>query len=275
MAISDGNGWVECPCGGRHWGLHGAAGLFLLLETPHAEAEVLLQHRAPWSHQGSTWGLPGGARDSHEDVVTAALRETWEEAGVDAASSRLLGVHKAVHPGWSYTTVLMRTDQRHTVTIQEESLQVAWVPLDEVANLPLHPGLSAAWPQLVGPHSTVVVDIANVMGSRPDGWWRDRARRAQTLVDDLSGIPGTTVAPDGSLVTMVEAIVEGQARNTVATDPAVLVTAASTADDYIAATVGPHNWVVTADRELRDRAEARGARVIGPRWVLDLLEERR
>lgn len=204
--------------------------------------------------------------------MTAALRETWEEAGVDAAQAELLGVHRSIHPDWSYTTVMMRTDQRHAVTIQEESLQVSWVPLDEVTTLALHPGLAAAWNLLVGPRSTLMVDVANVMGSRPDGWWRDRAGHAQSLVDQLSLISGTTLAPDGSLITLVEAVVEGQARNTAAQDPAVLVTAAPTADDYIAATANRQTWVVTADRELRDRAQLRGAKVVGPRWLLDRLE---
>ena len=88
MAVSDGNGWVECGCGSRHWGRFGAAGLLLIHESGsdvarHSEpaglkptSAVLLQHRATWSHEGGTWGLPGGARDSHEDVVTTALRES-------------------------------------------------------------------------------------------------------------------------------------------------------------------------------------------------------
>ena len=45
---------------------------------------MLLQHRAPWSHQGGTWGLPGGARDSHETPEQAAVREAHEEAGLPA-----------------------------------------------------------------------------------------------------------------------------------------------------------------------------------------------
>ena len=84
MARGDGNGWVRCRCGQRHWGLHGAAGL-VLLRREGPVAEVLLQLRAGWTHQGGSWALPGGARDSHEDVVTAALREASEEIGLDEA----------------------------------------------------------------------------------------------------------------------------------------------------------------------------------------------
>ncbi len=46
----------------------------------------MLQHRAAWTHEGGTWALPGGARDSHEDAVAAALREAVEEATLDPAT---------------------------------------------------------------------------------------------------------------------------------------------------------------------------------------------
>lgn len=44
----------------------------------------------------------------------------------------------------------------------------------------------------------IVVDSANVMGSRPDGWWRDRAAAATRLVQALAALPGTVLpAPNG------------------------------------------------------------------------------
>ena len=70
----DGDGWVTCDLGHRHWGLYGAAGLLLHRPTATGD-EVLLQHRATWSHHGGTWGLLGGARHSDESAVEAALRE--------------------------------------------------------------------------------------------------------------------------------------------------------------------------------------------------------
>ena len=70
MVARDGDGWIDCTCSGKHWGLYGAAGLLLLRDS-----QVLLQHRAPWVHNGDTWGIPGGARDSHESFIDAALRE--------------------------------------------------------------------------------------------------------------------------------------------------------------------------------------------------------
>src|ERR1700750_517721 len=105
----DGDGWVVCALGHRHWGRYGAAGL-LLRYSPDGDlignASVLLQHRAPWSHHGDTWALPGGARDSHETVEQAALREAVEESAIDVDQVDVTGVWVDDHGGWSYTTVL-------------------------------------------------------------------------------------------------------------------------------------------------------------------------
>ena len=78
MVARDGDGWIECSCGSKHWGLNGAAGLLI-----YRDGAILLQHRAPWVHNGDTWGIPGGARDSHESVIEGAIREAVEETGID------------------------------------------------------------------------------------------------------------------------------------------------------------------------------------------------
>ncbi len=152
MAPHDGNGWVRCRCGHRHWGLHGAAGLVLVRPpaAAGASAEVLLQLRAGWTHQGGTWGLPGGARDSHEDAVTAALREAGEEVGVEPGRVRVAGSSVGTdHGDWRYDYVLARTDRGLEVRARgDESDEIRWVGLDEVAALPLHPALAVTWPWL-------------------------------------------------------------------------------------------------------------------------------
>jgi 8-oxo-dGTP diphosphatase len=145
--IGDGNGWVRDPDGARFWGRFGAAGLLVVTDGDPA---VLLQHRAWWSHQGGTWALPGGARDSHESAAEAALREAHEEAGLDADAVRILDevvTHRSA-AGWTYTTVLGRVTGRPALVPNEESTALEWVPLDEVTLRPLHPGFAAAWPQL-------------------------------------------------------------------------------------------------------------------------------
>lgn len=140
----DGNGWVVCNRGHRHWGRFGAAGILVT----DGDA-VVLQHRAAWTHEGDTWALPGGARDSHEDALTAALREATEETTLDTGRIAPFGEWIDEHGGWSYTTVLARTDaQPELAPANAESVAVRWWALDEVAGLPLHHGFAAAWPDL-------------------------------------------------------------------------------------------------------------------------------
>ncbi|MCX0246806.1 NTP pyrophosphohydrolase [Streptomyces drozdowiczii] len=120
------------------------------------------------------------------------------------------------------------------------------------------------------PLPLVIVDAANVVGSVPDGWWRDRRGAAEQLRDALvpyasDGLPGTPGPVELVLV------VEGRARD-VAPVPGVRVEAApGSGDDLIAelaAEAAPRPCVVvTADRELRRRVEAHGARCVGPRTV--------
>ena len=145
----DGNGWVQCAAGHRHWGRHGAAGLLLRHVDPGGTAYVLLQHRAAWSHHGDTWGIPGGARDSHETAEEAALREAVEEAHVDLAAVVIHGVMVDDHGGWTYTTVRAESPTQLAVKpLGFESIALRWVPLGEVDLLPLHPGFAATWPVL-------------------------------------------------------------------------------------------------------------------------------
>ena len=160
MAAQDGNGWVDCRCGSRHWGLHGAAGLVLLRGTAVAGLEVLLQLRARWTHEGGSWGVPGGARDSHEDVIAAALREAAEEAGVDAAAVRVLSAEQGVdHGDWRYTYVIALAQQIPAIGAgNAETDELRWVKVSEVPRLPLHPALGAAWPRLSAGLARAVVD---------------------------------------------------------------------------------------------------------------------
>ena len=114
----------------------------------------------------------------------------------------------------------------------------------------------------------LVVDGANVVGSVPDGWWKDRAGAAVRLRDRLVRITGTGVRDVPGPVEVV-LVVEGQARDIPAAEGVRLVRAPGSGDDAIVTTVsaaGPGRTVVvvTADRELRDRVRALGATVIGP-----------
>jgi 8-oxo-dGTP diphosphatase len=158
--------------GGRFWGRHGAAGLLLRAPRPDGSAAVLLQHRAPWSHQGGTWGLPGGARDSHETPEQAAVREAHEEAGLtaDRLTVRTTVVTAEIDGGdsggaaWTYTTVIAdAAEELHTVP-NRESAELRWVGEDEVDSLPLHPGFAASWQRLRAVTASIPLLIS---GQRP------------------------------------------------------------------------------------------------------------
>lgn len=142
--LGDGNGWVTAPDGTRLWGRFGAAGLFLVAGTGEG-AKVLLQHRAEWTAQGGTWGIPGGARDSHETAAEAAVRESVEECAIDPDVIRVVEeVVTTDLPVWSYTTVIAVCDAPLEVTANEESEELRWVAVHDVAGFELHPGFAAS-----------------------------------------------------------------------------------------------------------------------------------
>jgi predicted RNA-binding protein with PIN domain len=120
--------------------------------------------------------------------------------------------------------------------------------------------------------ATLIVDGANVVGSRPDGWWRDRAGAAARLHDQLA-------AADLAYADVV-LVLEGQARAGVpAGDRDGILTVHAPADGdgtiaEMAAAAGAEGRevvVVTADRALADRVAAAGAQILRPGRLLDQL----
>jgi 8-oxo-dGTP pyrophosphatase MutT (NUDIX family) len=109
----------------------------------------LLQHRALWSDQGGTWGLPGGALHQGEEAIDGALREAKEEAAVPPENVRVLFTSVFDVGYWTYTTVVAETMAPFDPAISDpESLELQWVPIERVAGKELHPGFGAAWPGL-------------------------------------------------------------------------------------------------------------------------------
>lgn len=108
------------------------------------------------------------------------------------------------------------------------------------------------------------------MGSRPDGWWRDRAGAAGRLIDSIAA-----ALEAGRLSKPVTVVIEGRAREAAegrsATPGLELVSAPGSGDDAIveaarkARDAGEEVVVVTADRALRQRVGELGATVEGPR----------
>jgi hypothetical protein len=136
----------------------------------------------------------------------------------------------------------------------------------------------------------VIVDGANVVGSRPDGWWRDRPGAARRLAGRLSA--ALTVDParlcdalgrSGSDL-RVHLVLEGAAARVedLPTHPHLAVVHAAAdgdsaiaqlAADLAAAGTGDPVLVVTADRGLRERVRGTGAATTGPGSLLDALPD--
>jgi hypothetical protein len=115
----------------------------------------------------------------------------------------------------------------------------------------------------------LVVDGANVVGSVPDGWWRDRFSAATRLRDALVPVASAGL-PDAPGPLRVVLVVEGAARGVPGVPGVEVVSAPGSGDDTIvevAAAASRPTWVVTADRALRSRARAVGADVLGPSAV--------
>lgn len=272
-----GDAWVTAADGSRYWGRFGAAGL--LAYDP--ERGVLLQHRVDWSDHGGTWGIPGGARHEGESALDGARRESLEEAGVPLDATDPYYTHVLDRGGWTYTTVIAEVVRSFEARITDpESHALEWVPLDEVEQYPLHPGFAASWPilrPLLAPRPAVIVDAANVVGSVPDGWWKDRRAANERLRDRVSlldeiGVPAgllglsqhdfpgvDRVRPEWVFVT------EGVARGIDAALGVRVVDAPELGDDAIVEEArrlvgeGRRVTVVTSDVELRGRVDAAGA----------------
>ena len=117
----------------------------------------------------------------------------------------------------------------------------------------------------------LVIDAANVIGSRPTGWWRDRPGAARQFTERVRA----TVAA-GQLDPPVTVVLEGQSRKGAdegVVDGVEVVHASGEGDDTIAAVAADHAnvIVVTADRGLAERVRESGAEVVGPSWLLDRL----
>ena len=277
-----GDGWVRCGDGQDRWGRFGAAGL--LLRAPDAQRRplVLMQHRAPWTHHGDLWGMPGGARHGGEMPVQTALREAAEEAAVDPDRVRVRGewVDRPAGDAWSFTSVVADAVAPLPVRPNPECRQLAWVPEGDVTGLNLHPTFAAHWSALRVTRIGLVVDAANVVGSRPDGWWKDRAGAAERFLSEVAAAgPGVFPLPHDGFGTNARTrerffgdnartrerffgwvdspvlVLEGAAARAADVPGVDVVRAPGAADDTIIDIVtAPGTWLVaTADRPLRAR----------------------
>ena len=132
----DGNGWVLCALGHRHWGRFGAAGILIT-----DGARVVLQHRAPWTHEGDTWALPGGARDSHENPSTRRCGKPPRRPRSIPDRCAPYAEWVDDHGDWSYTTVLAPLSGWSTcIPANTESVAIRWWPIGTSTPSPCTPG---------------------------------------------------------------------------------------------------------------------------------------
>lgn len=117
----------------------------------------------------------------------------------------------------------------------------------------------------------LVIDAANVVGSVPDGWWRDRFGATERLRDALADLPHTGL-PGLAPPLDVVMVVEGKARGVQSSSTIRVLPAPGTGDDAIVDLVRSESadrpcHVVTADRALKTRVTDLGASVLGPSSV--------
>jgi hypothetical protein len=118
----------------------------------------------------------------------------------------------------------------------------------------------------------ILIDAANVIGSRPDGWWRDRPGAAHRFVRAVRDAVAASRLPPAVVIVLEGAARHGAAES--AGDGLTVVHAPRSGDDKLVAIASAATEpviLVTADRGLRDRVRASGVDVAGPAWLLDRL----
>ena len=121
----------------------------------------------------------------------------------------------------------------------------------------------------------LLIDTANVVGSRPTGWWRDRAAATPRLAERVRAATAAARLPEPIVM-----VLEGTARRGVeegeegVADGVTVVHAPGDGDHTLArlaATADVPVVLVSADRGLRARVRSSGAQVVAPSWLLDRL----
>jgi 8-oxo-dGTP diphosphatase len=243
-------------CDGGHDPGNGSGATALLLRAPDSRRRPLVLLQRGGHLWGDLWGVPGGLSRGDESFAQAALRDAAEQTAVDPARVRVRGA-LAPYPGGearSFTSVV--ADTTEPLPVGSHPAELAWVPEADVAGLDLHPVFAAVWPELLVTDIGLVVDAANVVGSRPDGWWKDRAGAAERLQRTVVAAgPGVFPRPRGGFgwVASPVLVLEGAAARAPDVPGVEAIRAPGAGDDAIVAIVSaPGDWlVVTADRALR------------------------
>lgn len=118
----------------------------------------------------------------------------------------------------------------------------------------------------------LLIDAANVVGSRPNGWWRDRGKAARDLCHRVRAGVASSQLP-GPVVMVLEGAARGGEPEGVVDGVEVVHAPGQGDDTLVALAVAASGAVVlvSADRALGDRVRRAGGDVVGPTWLLDRL----
>jgi hypothetical protein len=180
-----------------------------------------------------------------DDVAPAALVQAVDDAELDVGVLRRCPLERSSCSRWSVSGCFAAVPQQQP----RQSRTV------------VGGGRRLTRPSCLQTERMLLVDAANVVGTRPDGWWRDRPAAAARLVAALQPLDERVVV-----------VLEGKARAGASEGEHGGVDvrhARGDGDDLLAELCAPGVVLVTADRGLQDRARARGADVEGPGWLLD------
>jgi 8-oxo-dGTP pyrophosphatase MutT (NUDIX family) len=119
-----------------------AAGLLLLYPGEHGPSIPLTVRSSTLRRHAGQISLPGGAIDTGETLVQAALREAYEEVGIDPARVRILGELTPVHvlvSGFTLHPIVgltyERPDFRPAAHEVEQVIEVAIAHLQDASNI--------------------------------------------------------------------------------------------------------------------------------------------
>ena len=216
----DGDGWVECSLGHRHWGRFGAAGLLLHTSVdgarprPAAAPRRLVPPRRDVGHSRRRQRQPRVdaeqphcARRRRRPVSTPT--RCWCTAR--SSTTTAAGPTPPCSPPSTARSTRCPTTRARSCAGSRSTRRPAWT---------CTPASAPPGPSLRATALHVVVDTANVVGSTPDGWWRDRraATTSAARTDSPAWSPGWSPCPTGedAVVASVTAVLEGAARAAVA-----------------------------------------------------------
>lgn len=119
----------------------------------------------------------------------------------------------------------------------------------------------------------LLIDAANVVGSRPNGWWRDRPGAARAFVKQVRAAVGSGRLPE-PVVVVLEGAARGGTEEGVVDNVTVLHAPGSGDDCLLAVTADATSQVtlVSADRALCRQVKSLGADVASPGWLIGVLD---